>query len=592
MSVDEIIELIDQKKFEEASKAIFEYGIFEPIDSCGNTFVHYCCIECVPGVIDKISEYAEALDCHGVFEMTPLLLACNAGNVEAVEQLINLGVDINATDEYGMSAMIYALGYKDGSCQLDGSSYITDKAPGGYNRGKNEDEFISKLKDKYNFCGLNDSEYEHAYNLFEQELEKEKRRTNGFRSTEESERLKIVKMLLDAGVIKESDKPDGKNISEISIAIQTGNIECAKLLIEAGYDVNVCKGTGIPPLCEAVKSFDYEVINFLLDAGADIDTEDGYKQSPIALAQYREMDDVVELLLNNLGDMSEDKVSIIRAAQDNDVSAIKKFIKAGASIEQKDVQGNTPLIWAAANWNVEAVKTLIELGADVNAANDGGVTPLHDAADGAGKDDLKRLSTVRILVENGADVNAMSRLCTPINMAIISGDVKIARYLYINGGRLNGRFAGRLVFEGTDISRDNEWSAIWCILNDLPDVAVEIAHFCRQGLQNTLDGGFKEFSGMSFLTIAADNGKKECVEKLLDNCTLDIDAYDVQGAGTALMAAVAGGYLDIADILLERGADFNFKTAEGFSVVDFAHTYYQMNNDMSAVVWVNKHKGC
>ena len=68
--------------------------------------------------------------------------------------------------------------------------------------------------------------------------------------------------------------------------------------------------------------------------------------------------------------------SILAAAQEGNIEAVKQHLAAGADVNAKDKRDVTPLNGAAANGDKEIAELLIAKGADVNAKNDNRRTPL------------------------------------------------------------------------------------------------------------------------------------------------------------------------------------------------------------------------
>ena len=88
------------------------------------------------------------------------------------------------------------------------------------------------------------------------------------------------------------------------------------------------------------------------------------------------------------------------------------------------------LIDAAWDGNIEAVKQHLAAGTDVNAKNDFARTPLHEAASNGHKE------IVELLISNGADVNAKSDIYgTPLDLAIKRKRTETANLLRKHGAK-------------------------------------------------------------------------------------------------------------------------------------------------------------
>ena len=73
------------------------------------------------------------------------------------------------------------------------------------------------------------------------------------------------------------------------------------------------------------------------------------------------------------------------------------LFKPVTSLNQRNIDGDTPLHVVCVWGDVEPVKVLIDAGADVNARGDRGQTPLFRAVMG------KNVEVVRLLLRSGAD---------------------------------------------------------------------------------------------------------------------------------------------------------------------------------------------
>ena len=81
-----------------------------------------------------------------------------------------------------------------------------------------------------------------------------------------------------------------------------GDAAAAKILINAGAELNVPGDLGRTPLFDAVAWGDTGLIELLINAGADINWHDDYGKTPMQLAINLGKEDVVRFLARYVGD--------------------------------------------------------------------------------------------------------------------------------------------------------------------------------------------------------------------------------------------------------------------------------------------------
>ena len=152
---------------------------------------------------------------------------------------------------------------------------------------------------------------------------------------------------------------------------------------------------------------------------------------------------------------SFDRTPLHRAAYSGQKEVAKLLIAKGADVNAKDDEGETPLLRAISfasfttrnqKRHKETIELLVNNGADVNIGCDKGRTPLIAAIQGSfyeyikggnGKDKVKRLKgkdTVKLLIENGADVNvgnvnSLGLGETPLHIAALASKSEIIEFL-------------------------------------------------------------------------------------------------------------------------------------------------------------------
>jgi ankyrin repeat protein len=208
----------------------------------------------------------------------------------------------------------------------------------------------------------------------------------------------------------------------ITEAIINGHVDLAKTLLDHGADANLANADGLTPLYAtedirwranawypqptiAEEKIDYiAFMKDLLDHGADVNARLSKK---LWFRKFRYGDDWVD---------PNGATAFWRAAQANDVPAMRFLVSRGADPKIASVHKVTPLMVAAGigfeyqltnivpDSRMATVKYLVdELGADVNAKDDKDYTVLHGTAY-VGDNEV-----IKYLVSKGANVKARAK---------------------------------------------------------------------------------------------------------------------------------------------------------------------------------------
>jgi len=182
------------------------------------------------------------------------------------------------------------------------------------------------------------------------------------------------------------------------------------------------------PLHRAIQKGDANEVKKLIEEGSDVNAKDSSDRIPLGYAAQKGNMEIVQLLISAGADVNgkghDDQVPFVWASETGHLDIAKLLILEGTDVTATDNGGSTCLIWAAWKGRTELIQMLLDRGADINAKDNKGGTALHDAVRGGHKE------TVELLIAEGADVNALSTDSgTPLEIAIHKGREEIAELL-------------------------------------------------------------------------------------------------------------------------------------------------------------------
>lgn len=284
-----------------------------------------------------------------------------------------------------------------------------------------------------------------------------------------------------------------------------------------------------------------------------------------------------------------------QSIRNDDLATLRALVKEhGADL--KGPRGETPLMFAAAFGSLEAMKLLIAGGADAKIVSEAGVTALHWCTGEVAK--------VRLLLDQGADVNKVSRLGrTPLLVAASTyGTLETVKLLLQKGAEVNvvdsGGFtplnaaaqvdnaavAKLLIEKGASLHAKTSIGQVGTPLmgaahnGNLELTRLLLAHNADiNAISAESDGNVKNgpvaVGNLTPLHFAVANGSAEEVKLLLD-AGAPVDPRDVRGM-TPLMFAVSNDRpnVDIVRLLLAKGADPSIRSNIGESTVDWARKF-------------------
>jgi len=240
-------------------------------------------------------------------------------------------------------------------------------------------------------------------------------------------------------------------LTPLMLAAREGEPELARVLVDAGADVNAVAGDGKTALALSIFNGNYEVASLLVDRKADVNRADAQRFTPLFWAVDRRN---METAPNFPWMVTADPLPLIRKLLDagaNPNALVNNTPRARMREGSPRIVFATALMRAAFAADLELVKLLLARGADASIISRDGETMVSAAAGLAfihgyhrGKTPAERLEVVKLFVGLGNDVNQADDYgITPLMAAGNYGDVPIIQYLIDVGADLSAHDLGK-----------------------------------------------------------------------------------------------------------------------------------------------------
>ena len=338
---------------------------------------------------------------------TVLMVTARSGNADAVRALLEHGADVNATESYRkQTALMWAAAERHPDVVKVLLAHGADwKLMSSYRETR-----LPKLSAASSITPFSRGGF------------------TAFLFAAREGDIETAKVMLDAGV--DINQTDIDNTSGLVVSIMNKHYTFAKFLLDRGADPNVTDVKGRAALYAAV-----DIRNEDWSAIPKRRLEDTYPSLTVIqdiIAKGGKLDAKLTKPLPGRSGMDsgdttldEGTTPLMRAARSGDAAAMRVLLKAGADPKLATKEGNTALMFAAGvgyrdkntkGTEAEALESLtlcVELGMDINQKNAKGETALHGAAS-RGADTI-----VKYLVEKGAKLDAKTgRGFTPLDVAM------------------------------------------------------------------------------------------------------------------------------------------------------------------------------
>ena len=158
-------------------------------------------------------------------------------------------------------------------------------------------------------------------------------------------------------------------------AVKTGDSREVRQLLRRGVDANTTDAGGQTVLHIASRDGALEVAQVLVAAGANIDRRNKNGETPIMLAALGGHRSTVEFLLSKEAQINQPGwTALLYAATNGHAGIVRLLLENHAYIDSSPSNGLTSLMMATRGGHVDTVKLLLDEGADASLKNDLGET--------------------------------------------------------------------------------------------------------------------------------------------------------------------------------------------------------------------------
>lgn len=307
-------------------------------------------------------------------ESTCLMIAAKKNNLECLEKILSRNqVDINATDIFGWTALMYSCYY--GHPEITKSLLLAGAMTEIFDHdhmssliwaaGRGHTDCVNKLLqfgrakvDQVDRCG-----------------------TSALIWACRKGHTEIASLLIKAGANTNSLGMFGW--SALLVAVQGNHIETVKLLLQHKPNVNTCDVQGHTPLIAASKEGRVEIVKLLLKARAFVNLTDEYGHTALIHATKGSHLDVVDLLLTNHADIdhhgTDKKTALFWAVEKGNLSIVERILQNKPNLELASKDGDSCLMRAVRLRKAGIVRILLAHQAKVSTCDKNGDTVLHMA---------------------------------------------------------------------------------------------------------------------------------------------------------------------------------------------------------------------
>ncbi len=390
----------------------------------------------------------------------------------------------------------------------------------------------------------------------------------------------IAKLLIKRGATMERNALSS-SISTLAFAVYNNNKELVELLLEKGAHPEACTSMHYSALAYGVIQNNLEIVKLLLSKGATVKNK-----RILAFAIQNKNKEMIKLLVENGADINARISPSLKGDTESKHLVKLDFFTDDAEIKallyqlglKKDISNFELLQEAIDKFDTKAVKELVKVIPDLNQKNSDGDTPLMLAFR---KYTLSK-DIVTLLIENGADVTVLdAKGNNLLDVWDYPSDIDLFELIVSKKPRLNPQNASKYIQKSIYITSDKLLKYMAEEKITLPPIDVEesvytngnyISSACQKSKNVCaflLDNGYdintlkKDESHFILNLISNSIEDKENFLQFLIDKGVDLKATTIYSGDGVLHQLAYLQDVNILRLLVKNGADVNLKNNSG-----------------------------
>lgn len=351
-----------------------------------------------PDIVHMLLKKGADVNAQDERQATALMIAAEHENWEAVKILLDNNADIAKEDFIGRTALMYAVAKNNDERQV-----VLELLKRGVDPNARDDEGRTALIQlaRYGHADMMQALLEHGANvrMKDQYGESALEYVMGYSSkARDSKKARLLQLALAESVF--SPVYTGNIDADLLEAAERDKIKVEELL-QKGADANISYLGGKTALMVAAYYGNSDIVRILLDNRAEIEKKDQEGKTALLIAVQRGFADIVQILVDRGANISgkdqQHRSALWIAVEEENFDVVRILLNNGADVNATNLLDKETALHAAVRKNnIKIVTLLLEHGADVHAK-----TQNQTALMLAGREKYKDI--VDLLLKNGAD---------------------------------------------------------------------------------------------------------------------------------------------------------------------------------------------